>query len=201
MKLICIHIGKTGGVHVHRVLREASVDHVWLGHCTPLTQAAADYPSGPLLIGIREPVEQALSAFDARRRRPADWDQRETEFFTRFPDPQTWCKSLGTPEADSAFEFLGHVSSGLPHYFQNNYRSFLHRTWIYDTNTISTCMEVLCARLKKAVPEENRQKHNAAPTPVTVNQDARERLGHRLADAIELYRELQPLTLTQRGAR
>ncbi|WP_430454889.1 hypothetical protein [Rhodopirellula europaea] len=199
MRLVCIHVGKTGGVHVHRVLRDGRIDHTWLGHCTPLTQAATDYQSDTLLIGIREPVAHALSAFDARRRRPGNWDQREAGFFKRFPDPQTWCESLGTPEADSAFEFLGHVSGGLPHYFHGDFPSVLSRTWIYDTNTLTRCMDVLCARLETAVPDENRRKHNAAPIAMTVSRDARERLVRHLGDAIELYRELQPLTLTRRG--
>ncbi|MEM9368197.1 MAG: hypothetical protein AAGD07_19550 [Planctomycetota bacterium] len=199
MRLVCIHVGKTGGVHVHRVLRDGNINHIWLGHCTPLTDAAREFPSEQLLIGIREPVEHALSAFEARRRKEARWSQREREFFTRFPDAQCWCEGLGTPEADSAFEFLGHVSSGLPHYFGRDSREHLDRTWIYDTQTLSSCMCVLFERLGCPVPIENQRKHNASPSRVDVAQLERERLRERLDEAVQLYRELKPLTLTQRG--
>ncbi|KAA5541547.1 hypothetical protein FYK55_18500 [Roseiconus nitratireducens] len=152
-----------------------------------------------MLIGIREPVEHALSAFDARRRKAPDWSPREQDFFRQFPDAQTWCDGLGSREADSAFEFLGHVSSGLTHYFCGGFRECLDRTWIYDTRTLSSCMRVLFARLNRPLPIENQRKHNAAPARVRVSHDARERLRQQLDQAVRLYRELQPLTLTQRG--
>lgn len=199
--IVCVHVGKTGGVHVHRVLREGGVDHVWLGHCTPLILAAETHPADRLLIGIREPVQHALSAFDARLRKQADWSPDENKFFARFPNAQEWCDALGSPEADAAFEFLGHVSLGLAHYFAGDYRSVLNRTWIYDTHTLSSCMRVMFDRIGLDVPIDNERQHNAAPSRPSVSHEARRRLCKQLVNDIEIYHELQPLTLTNQGAQ
>ena len=99
-RLACIHVGKTGGCHVHRLLRQVACDYRWKGHPVTLDQAARQHPKRVLLIGIRHPVDRFISAFNARQRR--DHNRFEERVFSEYPTVDHLVAKIDQPLAQEA---------------------------------------------------------------------------------------------------
>jgi hypothetical protein len=128
-----LHIGKTGGTLVRRVLRSLPEEHRLrfhlLGHVS-LSRAIEARPEMPVFFSVRRPETLFVSAFNSRLRagqptynRP--WTAREHVAFSKFKSPNQLAESLAASDselkasAEQAMWQINHVRQGLRWYLRS----------------------------------------------------------------------------------
>jgi hypothetical protein len=188
-----LHIGKTGGTLVRRVLRSLPEEHRArfhiLGHVS-FPRAIEARPEMPVFFCVRRPETLFVSAFNSRQRagqptynRP--WTWRERVAFSNFKTPNELAESLsaGKPElkasAEQAMGQINHVRQGLRWYLRNVEFLERHRNDIafvmlqeqleQDLHAFATWLDVPL-ELAQVPPTE--RFHESLPEDETVLSDA-----------------------------
>lgn len=133
-RLQFLHIGKTGGTFVRKVLRALPPEHRdrfrLLHHDVHIEHALETKPDLPVFFTVRRPETLFVSAFDSRQRmgRPTydrPWSPREKIVFSVFETPNQLAEALSATDphlrASARLSMLGinHVRKGLHWYLRN----------------------------------------------------------------------------------
>lgn len=127
---VIIHVGKTGGSYLKRVLNMLGADPrqaTMFPHTMTVPKALEKFPESRVVFAVREPLSLFVSGFNTRLRKGkplynAEWSDTEAISFRIFATPNALAEALDSEDqcmkacAEFAMHSIFHVNRSLKHY-------------------------------------------------------------------------------------